>query len=204
MRSILNNIPIALILSRLVIGIVIIVISMLNVDHYSAIAIVLLTVGLLSDIFDGIISRRLNVSTPFLRRLDSSVDQIFYIMFAVATYIQCDRFFIDYAWELTLLLSVEGMTYLVSFIKFRKEVATHTIGAKIWTLLLFATLIQIILECQSHVLFSIFFWVGIITRLEIIGIVFTLKEWTNDVPTLYHSIQLRKGKAIKRHKLFNG
>lgn len=204
MRNILTKLPIILILSRLLIGLGVIVLSIQHIADYKLVAIILLTIGLLTDIFDGIIARRLNVSTSLLRRLDSSIDQVFFISFAVATYIQCADFFKVNAWQLILLLVFEGLAYLVSFVKFRKEVATHTIGAKIWTLLLFATLIQIILQCQSHVLFSFFFWVGIITRLEIIGIILTLKEWTNDVPTLYHSIQLRKGKAIKRHKLFNG
>ena len=82
--------------------------------------------------------------------------------------------------------------------------ATHSIGAKIWTLLLFATLIQIILECQSILLFNICFWLGLLTRLEIIAIILILKKWTNDVPTFYHSIKLRQEKEIKRHKIFNG
>jgi hypothetical protein len=99
---------------------------------------------------------------------------------------------------------MEALTYLISFLKFRKEIATHTIGAKIWTLLLFATLIQIILQCESSVLFEFCFWVGLATRLEIIAIILTLKEWANDVPTVYHSVRLRQGKAIKRNKIFNG
>jgi CDP-diacylglycerol--glycerol-3-phosphate 3-phosphatidyltransferase len=103
-----------------------------------------------------------------------------------------------------VLLAFEGLTYLVSFLKFRKEIATHSIGAKIWTLLLFVTLIQVILQCQSTILFDICFWVGLVTRLEIIAIILTLKKWTNDVPTFYHSIKLRQDKEIKRHKMFNG
>jgi len=105
---------------------------------------------------------------------------------------------------LTMLIGLEGLTYLISFVKFKKEIATHSIGAKVWTLLLFATLIQIILQCQSIILFNICFWIGILTRLEIIAIILTLKKWANDVPTFYHSVKLRQGKEIKRHKIFNG
>jgi hypothetical protein len=64
--------------------------------------------------------------------------------------------------------------------------------------------VQIILQCQSTLLFETFFWMGVVTRMEIITIIITLKEWTNDVPTFYHSIKLRQGKQIKRHKMFNG
>ncbi|MCU7549576.1 CDP-alcohol phosphatidyltransferase family protein [Chitinophagaceae bacterium LB-8] len=199
-----TKIPETLIFSRLVIGLTIVVLSNFHVDHYKTIAITLLTVGLLTDIFDGIIARHLNISTQILRRLDSTVDQIFFICVAVSTYIQCPDFYSNNAVKLTILIGFEALTYLISFLKFRKEIATHSIGAKIWTLLLFATLIQIIVECQSNVLFNLCFWVGLLTRLEIIAIILTLKNWTNDVPSFYHSIKLRHNKEIKRLKIFNG
>jgi phosphatidylglycerophosphate synthase len=199
-----SKIPIGLIYSRLVIGLTIIVFSIFQIDNYKFIAITFLTAGLFTDIFDGIIARRLKISTQKLRRLDSAIDQLFFISFAVATYIQCPDFFKSNSTKLIILLGLEGLTYLICFLKFKKEIATHTIGAKIWTLFLFSTLIEIITHCQSFALLNFCFWVGIITRLEIIAIILTLRVWTNDVPTFYHSLQLRRGKEIKRHKLFNG
>ena len=198
------QIPKALIFLRLVIGFAIIYLSIVHVDNYKIFAIILLSIGLLTDIFDGIIARQLKVSTQKLRRLDSSIDQIFFISVTIATYIQCSDFFKTNAFKLIILLGFEGLTYVVSYIKFKKEIATHSIGAKIWTLLLFATLIQLIVQCQSIVLFNICFWTGLLTRIEIIAIILILKTWTNDVPTFYHSIKLRQGKQIRRHKLFNG
>lgn len=185
-------------------GLVILFLSIYKVPHYESIAITLLTLGLLSDVFDGIIARRLNVSTQTLRRLDSSVDQVFFISIAIATYLQCPTFFHTNAVMLIVLFSFEGLTYVVSFLKFKKEIATHSIGAKIWTLLLFATLVQLMVQCQSTVLFSICFWFGIITRIEIIAIILTIKNWTNDVPSIFHALKLRRGKEITRHKMFNG
>jgi phosphatidylglycerophosphate synthase len=174
------------------------------VSHYRLFAIVLLTTGLLTDVFDGIIARKLKISTQKLRRLDSAVDQFFFISVAIATYIQCPAFFKANAAKLIVLFSIEGLTYLICFLKFRKEIATHSIGAKVWTLLLFAALVQIMLQCRSDVLFPICFWAGLLTRLEIIAIIVILKKWTNDVPTFYHALQLRNNREIKRNSLFNG
>lgn len=199
-----TRIPIALMYARLFIGLLIIVLSIVHADNYKTAAVILLSVGLLTDIFDGIIARQLNVSTQRLRRLDSTIDQVFFISVAAATYIQCPSFFRANVLKLAILLGFEGATYLVSFFKFRKEIATHSIGAKLWTLLLFATLVQIILQCESTLLFNICFWAGLLTRIEIIAIILILRNWTNDVPTFYHSLQIRKGKEIKRHKMFNG
>ncbi|MDQ0637929.1 phosphatidylglycerophosphate synthase [Pedobacter sp. W3I1] len=205
MRSpIMKHVPIALIYSRLLIGFGIILLSISHVNHYSFIAITLLSIGLLTDIFDGIIARKLNISSEKLRRLDSGVDQVFFISVAVATYIQCPDFFKANLIKLIVLGTFEVSTYILSYIKFKKEIATHSIGAKIWTLVLFSTLVEIIVHCESVVLFELCLWIGLATRVEILAIVFTLKKWTNDVPTIYHAVKLRQGKEINRNKLFNG
>jgi CDP-diacylglycerol--glycerol-3-phosphate 3-phosphatidyltransferase len=65
-------------------------------------------------------------------------------------------------------------------------------------------LIQIIAVNHSVILFNICLYLGIVTRLEIISIFLIIKNWTNDVPSVYHAVLIRKGKSIKRHKLFNG
>lgn len=200
----MNKIPITLIYTRLLLGACILLLSILRVEHYHVIAVVLFATGLLTDIFDGIIARRLNVSSEQLRRLDSSIDQVFFIMVAIATYIQCKTFFYNNYLKLAILLGTEALTYAVSFIKFKKEVATHAIASKAWTLILFATLIHIMVDCKAPVLFQWCFYVGMISRLEIVAILLFLRKWTNDVPSVYHAILLRKGKEIKRHKLFNG
>ncbi|WP_296143501.1 CDP-alcohol phosphatidyltransferase family protein [uncultured Flavobacterium sp.] len=200
----MKNIPIGLIYSRLIIGFIIIILSILNIENLKFYTVFLLTTGLLTDIFDGIIARKLNISTQKLRRLDSSIDQVFFVCVIASTYIQCPGFFQTNSLQFFILIGIESLTYAVCYLKFKKEIATHSIGAKIWTLVLFATLIQVILKCESQVLFAICFWLGILTRLEIIAIIFTLKNWTNDVPSFYHALKLRQGKDIKRNRLFNG
>lgn len=200
----INKLPVTLIYTRLIIGAVIILISMKPIDHYRLTITLLFAIGLLTDIFDGIVARHLKVSSVALRRLDSNIDQVFFVAVAVSTYLLCPEFYNANALKLILLLGAEGLAYLVCFIKFKKEIATHSIGAKIWTLLLFATLLQIIWQCQSGIWFSLCFWVGLITRLEIIAIILVLKGWASDIPSLYHAVKLRQGKLIRRHKLFNG
>jgi len=200
----MKHIPIALIYSRLLIGFIIILLSFFQVNYYSFLSITLLSIGLLTDVFDGIVARKLNISSEKLRRLDSGIDHVSFILVAAATYIQCPDFFKVNLVKLIVLGAFEASTYVLSYIKFKKEIATHSIGAKIWTLTIFATLVEIIVHCESLVLFEFCFWLGLATRLEILAIVFTLKKWANDVPTIYHAVKLRQGKEIKRNKLFNG
>lgn len=200
----MTKLPYALIYARLILGVLIVLLGELNISNYPIIAVSLLTLGVFTDIFDGIIARKLGDSTSKLRRLDSTVDQVFFVLVVVATYRQCPAFFAGNVVKLLVLIGTEALAYLVSFAKFKKEIATHSIGAKIWTLVLFATLVQIMLHCDSGILFEVCFWLGIITRVEIILILLILRKWTNDVPTVYHSIRLRQGKEIRRNRLFNG
>lgn len=89
----MKNIPIGLIYLRLILGFVIILISILNIENLKTYAVFLLTIGLLTDIFDGIIARKLNISTQKLRRLDSTIDQVFFVSVIASAYIQCPEFF---------------------------------------------------------------------------------------------------------------
>ena len=199
-----HRIPHVLIYSRLLMGALLLLLSAYPVQQYKAIAITLIAAALLTDIFDGIIARHLKISTERLRRMDSAVDQIFWTLTIVATFIQCKDFFYDHYLSLTLLILLEMVTYGVCFLKFRKEVATHAIASKIWTLTLLALIIQITVTCHSSILFRVCFYIGVISRLEIIAILILLREWTHDVPSLYHAVLLRNGKTITRNKLFNG
>jgi phosphatidylglycerophosphate synthase len=198
------KIPLILIYSRILFAALIILLAIFKIDYYRDVIITLIILGLLSDIFDGIIARKLNISTQKLRRLDSSVDQVFWVATLVSTYIISPIFFKTNLVLILIVILLEVACYTISFIKFKKEVATHAIASKIWTLVLFATLLQVIATNNSIVLFYICFSLGVITRLEIIFILFILKDWTNDVPTVYHALLIKKGKEIKRHKLFNG
>ena len=200
----MRNIPKALILLRLILGMAILAISLFHFNCSKSVPITLFTVGLLSDVFDGIIARRLNVSSELLRRCDSTVDLIFWVLVATSVFISYPDFFYAHWTMLLVLVGLEAVTYIISFARFKKESATHAITSKIWALVLFATLINIMSNGRSSVLFDICFYVGIITRLEVILILLVLKTWANDIPSLYHAIRLRQGKSIKRHKLFNG
>lgn len=204
MRKYYIHIPILLIYSRLVFSLIILLLSFIQPEHFRPIINTLLIIGLISDIFDGIIARKLNVSTVKLRRMDSFIDQVFWLSALAGAYVICGTFFEENVFLLAALLGAEALTYLISYLKFRKEVATHAILSKVWTLTILATLVQIISTCDSSWLFMTCFYIGVITRMEIVAILLIIRKWENDVPSLYHAILIRQGKPIKRSKLFNG
>ncbi|MBF9140994.1 CDP-alcohol phosphatidyltransferase family protein [Hymenobacter properus] len=200
----MKQVPLLLIYSRLVIGGALLVLSYQAVAHFAALAVGLLALGVLTDVFDGIVARHLSLSTEKLRRLDSAVDQIFWVLVLGATYLAWPGFFARHTAQLWLLVLLEGLTYAVSLLRFRKEVATHSWGAKAWVLVSLAALIQLLTTGDAGWLFQASFGIGVASRLEIVVIVLLLRRWTNDVPTAYHAWQLRRGRPIRRYKLLNG
>jgi phosphatidylglycerophosphate synthase len=200
----MKQIPILLIYSRIVIGAIILLVAALQPLYSRPIIIALIALGLLTDIFDGIIARRLGVSSERLRRLDSAIDQVFWVLVLAATCIISPAFYQGHLIQLSVVLGLEGFTYLLCYLKFRKEVATHAILSKIWTLTIFAAIIQAIATGHNGWTFDLCYYLGIVTRIEIILIMLVINIWMNDVPSLYHAILLRQGKEIKRSKWFNG
>lgn len=200
----LLKLPKALIYSRLFIGFVIIAVALCQPSGFCFIIVGLMLIGLLTDVFDGIFARRFNVSTEKLRRMDSTVDQIFWLSAVAASAIMCFDFWKANFLKLVLVLGFEAVGYIICFVRFRKEIATHALLAKFWAITVLAALIDIQLHCSSSFLFDVCVVVGIAARLEIIAILLIIREWTNDIPTFYHAIKLRQGKDIRRNKLFNG
>ena len=73
------DIPKGLILFRFLLAPVILALAYFIGENSKIIIVVLMYLGLISDIFDGIIARRQNSSTEKLRRLDSQTDMIFQV-----------------------------------------------------------------------------------------------------------------------------
>jgi CDP-diacylglycerol--glycerol-3-phosphate 3-phosphatidyltransferase len=200
----LKRLPMAMVWARLPMGAAILLLALFGGGAYPAWACALLICGLVLDIFDGILARRLGVSDRTMRRLDSNIDQFFYLATIAAAWIRYPGFFLSHLPGLIALAGSEAATYLVCYVRFRKEIATHSLGSKLWALILVATLAQITLTGTSGILFALCVGVGILTRLEVIAIILVLKEWANDVPNLRQALAARRGEAMRRSKLFNG
>jgi len=160
--------------------------------------------ALVSDIFDGILARRWGVSTVAMRRWDSTVDTIFWLVLLGTLAVAHPAFFNEHCRGFGAVLLLEAATYLVSWARFGKEPATHTLGAKLWTLLFFAFLAEIALTGRADRLWWPCFLGAVAVRLEVLAILATLRTWASDVPHLGAALRLRRGEAISRNRILNG
>lgn len=198
----MKQIPFILIYCRLFIGILIPILTFIEIKSIDVTIVILMVIGLLTDIFDGIIARNQGVSSEKLRIWDSTTDQIFWLFIIGSSFYLHWNSIIPILIPIVILLVLEGLCYLISFYKFNKPIATHSILAKFWTLSLLSFLIELLLF-RSYVSFWICFTLGTISRIEIILIVISLKKWTTDVPSILAVRKINNGTTVKKWKLFN-
>src|ERR1700733_7145084 len=130
-----------------------------------------LPIALLSDIFDGILARRLGVARPWLRRYDSFTDLIFYLAILWCVWSLHAEVVHRYAMEIAALLLLEIVCNIVSFARFHRPPATHSYLAKLWGLLLCASLMALLGWGISGGLFLTMILLGCIVELEILAII---------------------------------
>jgi phosphatidylglycerophosphate synthase len=198
------NIPQLLILLRFCFAPIILLLAYFYGDRATNFILILMYLGLFSDIFDGIIARKQNLSTEKLRRLDSQVDIVFWLSIVTATWMLKRELLADKTIGLAIILIGEGLCYLVSFIKFKKEPATHAILSKIWGITLIIAFTALLGFNKVGAYFYTCVILGIISHIDVLLILLILPKWTHDVPSSIQALKMRRGLEIKRNKLFNG
>ena len=189
----LANIPSILVGSRFAIAPFLLIDAL---DHHTGVGFVIAyIVAVLSDIFDGIIARRLNVSTPQLRQADSWADICLYVCIAISTWLVFPQVILDFAVPLLMAIAAQLILFTISLVKFQKFPSFHTYTAKIWGLTLLAATVELF---GFHS--DIWLWGAIalclINSLEEIVMTLILPEWQCDVLSLVHAMELRSTSAI--------
>ena len=198
-----HHIPRLLLYSRLAFAIFILLITIAGAVQNNGLVICLLYIGLLSDIFDGIIARKLGISTQSFRVQDTIIDLLFYL--SVFGYIIASNFEIIYSSLLLIyiVLSLELLMYVISLIRFRKLPSPHAILSKFWGIYIIIEFTLLLLNIEGDH-FSIAMCLGVFVHLDRVLIYSILKTWEHDIPSCYHALLLRNGEEIKRNKIFNG
>ena len=163
----------------------------------------MLAVGLVSDILDGIVARSAGTVTPGLRRADSQVDMLFWVAAVAAAGLLHPGAVPAILAPVLVLLAGEVVCYAVGYVRFGRESATHALLSKMWGLALFAGLSEFILTGADGPLFWSMVVIGLVSQADVIAIQLLLPVWTHDVPSAWHAYRLRRGRPIRRHRLFN-
>jgi CDP-diacylglycerol--glycerol-3-phosphate 3-phosphatidyltransferase len=82
--------------------------------------------AIFSDIFDGIIARKLGVSTPQLRQADSWADIFLFLCLALSTWLVYPTVIINFRVVLLIAVIAQLTLFAISLIKFGKFPSFHT------------------------------------------------------------------------------
>ncbi len=198
----MKSIPYILVLIRLILAPIIVLIAF-NFENCHYIIVSLMTFGLLTDIFDGIIARQLNISNEKLRRLDSQTDLIFWLSIGFSAWHLKSAILENYTVSISVIFLMEILCYVISIYKFGRETCTHAYLSKLFGLSMFVAFFNLIAFNQGGIILFSAVLIGLISHIDRIMITLILNQWTYDVPSFYHAVLIRQGKKIKKFKLFN-
>lgn len=153
---------------------------------------VCLVLGFVSDVFDGILARRLGVATPALRRFDSVADTVFYGGATVAVWHLHRAALVERAAPLAGLAALEVARYAFDWIKFRREAAYHMWSSKAWGIALFAGFVSLLAYEADTAWVDAAIIVGIVADLEGLAISAVLPHACTDVASVVHALRIAR------------
>lgn len=117
MRPWLEKLPAALVALRFGLALLLMIDSL---NHQTSLGfVVAYGVAIASDILDGIVARRLGVSTPALRQADSWADRALFLAVAVSVWRVFPQVIVDFKTPLLITLGAQLTLFTISLVKFK-------------------------------------------------------------------------------------
>lgn len=190
----LNSISYILIIIRFILG------PCLFLDAYDGRTgiwfLIGLVFGFLSDIFDGLIARRMNTVTAHLRELDGRVDVWFFAWIAASAWRTHPETVVAYRIPLLVVFGLQVLAWSIDWLKYRRFSNYHAYSAKAFGLSIFAATgmwfsygpVELLMWCVT-----IF---GVICMVEEIAMTLLLPYWIYDVPSIFHALKIRSNLTV--------
>ena len=193
----MKHLPFALTTLRLLLGPAALLGALTGIPR--PVFLLILVTGTLSDIYDGVLARRLGVATPALRRYDSITDVIYYLFILGTAWILCHEVIVrNWIW-IALILASEAAVVGLCYAKFGKYPATHSYLAKFYGLCLLAGLIALLVFDVGRWAIIALALVALITNLEIIAIHLVMNRPPVDVKSIFRIPKTGKPATPDRH-----
>ena len=181
----MKTIPYILITIRFILAPIILLLAYFKGEASGFLILALMYLGLLTDIFDGIIARKVVSSSEKLRRLDSQTDLVFWLSLGFAAYFLNPEL-IKSEWRGILLIFVmEALCYIISIWKFGKETCTHAFLSKMWGLSLLIAFTYLIGFQHAGWAFYLTIILGFISHIDVILIILFLPKYLDVFYLLY-------------------
>jgi CDP-diacylglycerol--glycerol-3-phosphate 3-phosphatidyltransferase len=128
---------------------------------------------------------------------------IFWMAIGISSWMLFPQLIKNNSLPIVFIFIMEGMCYMISFIRFGKEPCTHSFLAKLWGITLLIAFTSLIGFGTAGIPFAFAIIFGLLSHLDRILILLILPAWTHDIPSAYHALLIRKGISFRKNKLFN-
>ncbi|BAY60536.1 CDP-alcohol phosphatidyltransferase [Calothrix brevissima NIES-22] len=155
----------------------------------------------LSDIFDGIIARRLTVSTAELRQADSWADVCLFSCIFVSAWLVHKEVLIAYRIPLLTVVFAQLVWWIVNLVKYGKPASYHTYSAKFWGITLAIAIISLFGFNYAGISLWLTCIAGLVYSIEEIAMTMILPVWTHDVLSIFHALKLREQLLIQQDEI---
>ena len=145
----------------------------------------------LSDIFDGMIARRLQVATARLRVADSWADTLFYVCIALAVWWLHRALLGPFLVSLLFVLTLMAVNWAVAMLKFHRALSFHAYSSKLWGLSLFAASVSLLGFSYAGGFLWAAIGIGIAGHLEGFAMTLILPRWAHDISGIPEALRRR-------------
>jgi phosphatidylglycerophosphate synthase len=149
-----------------------------------------------SDIYDGVIARKLDIASGRLRSYDSRTDLVFYATAAFTVWLLHPEEIRRLAPLLIVLLLFELVRPAFDIFKYGKQSSYHSYSAKTFGVFLALALILLMGFGIGGMFLTVAVILGIVADLEGLIMSLMLPVWTHDVKSLFHAWRIRTRSAL--------
>lgn len=150
----------------------------------------LVTLAFVSDVFDGIIARRLGVATELLRRADTIIDTAFYACATLALLLRSPSVLSAHWVGLGLIVSLELVRWVIEQQRYGRLASYHMWSAKVWGITLWLGFCEAFLTGQAGPFMQAAVVMGVVADCEGLTASLVLSSWQHDIRTVWHAVRL--------------
>lgn len=187
-----NWLPLGLTLLRA--GLAPVIFVLLIQQHFVAAAGIYLT-ALISDIYDGVIARKLGIATRGLRLADSYADIVFFLGLGFGILIGFPHSLTSLALPFWLAIGLTLINWAFCLLKFKQMTSYHSMLMKLSALVLFVGILCLLIG-QVTAPLGAAFWLIVVATVEEIAMTAVLREYHHDVWNLKAALALREGSRV--------
>jgi CDP-diacylglycerol--glycerol-3-phosphate 3-phosphatidyltransferase len=184
-RSLLNKSPHALVALRVGLGGAALVVAFARVDPTGLVLTGLVIAGVLSDVFDGVLARRLSVSSDALRVWDSRADVVFFVSLVVALLVRNPGLAVPVGLFFAVVAVLELSVHSISYVRFKRQSSTHHYLSKAFSVLLFGLVVQFFLWPEVTWYYWLVLGAAVLSFFEAGLIMLSLNEWACDIRSIF-------------------